>query len=171
MVPQVARLAHRARRVGVPVVHALAVARADGLGAAGNAPLYRMAARAGRPLLLGTPAVDVVDEIGLDDRDLVVSRLSGVGPMYDTGLESLLRHLGVRTVIVTGVSVNVAILDMTLDCVNAGFSVVIPRDAVAGVPVEYADAVIDNTLRLLARVVRTDDILAAWREYPPRTPT
>jgi hypothetical protein len=33
---------------------------------------------------------------------------------------------------------------------------------VAGVPPEYAEAVIDNTLRLLARVERTDDVLARW---------
>jgi len=39
---------------------------------------------------------------------------------------------------------------------------VVPRDAVAGVPPEYAEAVIDNTLRLLARVERTADVLARW---------
>ena len=118
----------------MPVVHALATTRADGYGEPRNAPLYRMAARAGKPLLAGTPAAEVIAEIGLDDRDLVVSRAGGLGPMYDTGLESLLRRLGIRTVVVAGVSVNVAILDLVLDCVNAGFEVVVPRDAVAGVP-------------------------------------
>jgi biuret amidohydrolase len=121
-----------------------------------------MAARAGRPLRAGTPAAEVLDEIGLDERDLAVTRPGGLGPMYDTGLELLLRRLGVATVVVAGVSVNVAILDLVLDCVNAGFEVVVPRDAVAGVPPEYAEAVIDNTLRLLARVERTDDVLARW---------
>ena len=50
------------------------------------------------------------------------------------------------------------------DCMNAGFEVVVPRDAVAGVPPEYAEAVIDNTLRLLARAERTDDVLARWEQ-------
>jgi nicotinamidase-related amidase len=104
----------------------------------------------------------VLDEIGLDERDLEVTRPGGLGPMYDTGLELLLRRLGVATVVVAGVSVNVAILDLVLDCVNAGFEVVVPRDAVAGVPPEYAEAVIDNTLRLLARIERTEDVLARW---------
>ena len=31
-----------------------------------------------------------------------------------------------------------------------------------GVPQDYADAVIDNTLSLLATVVATDDVLAVW---------
>jgi nicotinamidase-related amidase len=89
--------------------------------------------------------------------------------MYDTGLELLLRRLGVRTVVVTGVSVNVAILDLVLDSVNAGFDVVLPRDAVAGVPAGYADLVIDHTLRLLAKVVRSEDILACWKSGPPQS--
>jgi biuret amidohydrolase len=161
-VPFIAQLAHGARQAGIPVVHSLATTRADGYAEPRNAPLYRMAARAGRPLLAGTPAAEVLDEIGLDERDLVVARASGLGPMYDTGLESLLRRLGIATVVVAGVSVNVAILDLVLDCVNAGFEVVVPRDAVAGVPPEYAEAVIDNTLRLLARVERTEDVLARW---------
>lgn len=161
-VPHIARLAHGARAVGVPVIHSVATTRADGYAEPRNAPLYRMAARTGRPLLAGTPAAEVIEEIGLDDRDLVVARAGGLGPMYDTGLELVLRRLGVSTVVVAGVSVNVAILDLVLDCVNAGFEVVLPRDAVAGVPSEYAEAVIDNTLRLLARVERTQDVLARW---------
>jgi nicotinamidase-related amidase len=150
----------------VPVIHALATTRSDGYAEPRNAPLYRLAARAGKPLLAGTPAADVIAEIGRDERDLILTRAGGLGPMYDTGLESLLRRLGVRTVVVAGVSVNVAILDLVLDCVNAGFEVVVPRDAVAGVPPEYAEAVIDNTLRLLASIKYTEDVLAGWLTGP-----
>lgn len=161
-IPFIARLAHGARAAGVPVIHALATTRADGYGEPRNAPLYRMAARAGKPLLAGTPAAEVIPEIGRDERDFAVIRAGGLGPMYDTGLESLLRRLGIRTVVAAGVSVNVAILDLVLDCVNAGFEVVVPRDAVAGLPPEYAEAVIDNTLRLLATIERTDNVLVGW---------
>ena len=57
-VPFIARLAHGARAASVPVIHALATTRADGYGEPRNAPLYRMAARAGKPLLAGTPAAE-----------------------------------------------------------------------------------------------------------------
>jgi biuret amidohydrolase len=40
---------------------------------------------------------------------------------------------------------------------------VIPRDAVVGVPKEYGEAVLDNTLSLVATIVRTEDVLGAWR--------
>ena len=82
--------------------------------------------------------------------------------MAGTDLDIVLRNLGVRTIIVTGVSVNVAITNFVMDAVNLGYDVVLPRDAVAGVPTDYANAVIDNTLSLLATVVTTDDLLAAW---------
>jgi nicotinamidase-related amidase len=68
----------------------------------------------------------------------------------------------VRTVVVVGVSVNVAVTNLVMDAVNRGYQVVLPRDAVCGIPREYADAVIDNTLRLLATVTTVDELLAIW---------
>jgi nicotinamidase-related amidase len=49
-----------------------------------------------------------------------------------------------------------------MDAVNRGYQVVLPRDAVAGVPKEYADSVIDTTLVLLSTVTTTDAVLACW---------
>jgi nicotinamidase-related amidase len=71
----------------------------------------------------------------------------------------------VRTVVAAGVSVNVGITGMTIEAVNCGYQVVLPRDAVAGTPDEYVEAVFQNTLRLLATVTRTDDIVTAWGDY------
>jgi biuret amidohydrolase len=72
----------------------------------------------------------------------------------------------VRTVVVAGVSVNIAITNLVMDAVNRGYQVVVPRDAVAGVPADYADAVIDNTLAMLATVTTTEAVIAAWKEPP-----
>ena len=74
----------------------------------------------------------------------------------------MLRNLGVTTIVPTGVSVNIAITNLVMDAVNLGYDVVLPRDAVAGLPQDYADAMIDNTLALLATVVTTADLLEAW---------
>ena len=54
-----------------------------------------------------------------------------------------------------------------MDAVNRGYQFVLPRDAVAGVPREYAQAVIDNTLALLATVTTTDAITQAWARFVP----
>jgi nicotinamidase-related amidase len=50
-----------------------------------------------------------------------------------------------------------------MDAVNLGYDVVLPRDAVCGIPREYADAVIDNTIALLATLVTTDDLVRTWK--------
>jgi nicotinamidase-related amidase len=84
--------------------------------------------------------------------------------MGGTDLDAVLRALGATTVVGIGVSVNVGMTNFTMDAVNAGYQFVLPRDAVAGIPASYADAVIDNTLALLATVVTTDDVIAAWEK-------
>jgi len=46
--------------------------------------------------------------------------------------------------------------------VNRGYQIVLPRDAVAGVPADYAHAVLDHTLHLVATLTTTDDVVGAW---------
>lgn len=162
LVPNVARLVRAARRAGVPVVHCLAARRADGRGSSTNARLF-MAARASPVALLpGTAAVEVLPDIGVEGSDLVLTRLHGLGPMSGTELDPILRTLGTRTIVGVGVSVNVGMTNFVMDAVNAGYQFVLPRDAVAGVPESYAEAVLEHTLSLIATVVQTDDLLGIW---------
>ena len=163
MLPNLARLLPVARTAGVQVVHCTAYRRADGKGANTNARLFLGVRKSPVQLLPGTPEVEVVAELGPDADDLVLTRTHGLNPMAGTDLDPVLRNLGVRTIVVTGVSVNVAITNRVMDAVNLGYDVVLPRDAVCGIPREYADAVIDNTIALLATVVSTDDLLATWK--------
>ena len=162
MLPNLIRLLPAARAAGVQVVHCTAYRRADGKGANENARLFMGVRKSPVALLPDTGAVEVVPELGPEPEDLVLTRTHGLNPMGGTDLDPVLRNLGVRTIVATGVSVNIAITNLVMDAVNAGYAVVLPRDAVAGLPREYADAVIDNTLALLATVVTTDDLLAIW---------
>jgi nicotinamidase-related amidase len=162
MVPNLVRLLPVARAAGVQVVHCTAYRRADGKGANTNARLFMGVRKAPVALLPGTAASEVLAELGPEPEDLVLTRTHGLDPMTGTDLDSVLRNLGVTTIVATGVSVNIAITNLVMDAVNAGYSVVLPRDAVAGLPQDYVDAVIDNTLALLATVVTTDDLLGIW---------
>ncbi|NUR27040.1 MAG: isochorismatase family protein [Catenulispora sp.] len=163
-----AEVVNAARAAGVPVLHATVHRRADARGANTNARLFGAALKAARDeeyedLLPGSRSAAIVDRIGLAGTDIVLPRYHGLGPMYDSGLAAVLRNLGVRTVIPVGVSVNVAITNLVMDAVNAGFDVVLPRDAVAGVPRDYAEAVIDNTLALLAVVTSSSEFAKLWK--------
>jgi nicotinamidase-related amidase len=163
MLPALARLLPAAREAGVQVVHCTAYRRADGKGANHNARLFMGVRKSPVPLLPGTPEVEVVPELGPEPEDLVLTRTHGLDPMAGTDLDPVLRNLGVRTLVVTGVSVNVAVTNLVMDAVNRGYDVVLPRDAVCGIPQEYADAVIDNTLALLAAVTTADELIGIWK--------
>ncbi|MEX0875150.1 MAG: cysteine hydrolase [Actinomycetota bacterium] len=162
MIPNGARLVKAARGAGVNVVHCIAARRADGRGYNTNARLFGAARKSGIVLEPGTEATGVIDEFAVEDTDIVSLRMHGIGPMWDTDLDPMLRNLEVRTIVAIGVSVNIGITNLVMDAVNAGYVVVLPRDAVTGIPVEYAESMIDNTLSLLATVVSTGDVIEAW---------
>ena len=75
---------------------------------------------------------------------------------------SVLRNLGITTVVVTGVSLNIGVPNTVMDLVNQAFEVVVPKDAVAGTPDDYGEMMIAHTLRFLATITSTDDLVAAW---------
>lgn len=162
MIPALARLVKTARAAGVEVVHATYERRVDGKGGNANARLFNAVAEAPVKLLRGTAAVQVVPEVGVGATDLVLPRVHGLNPMSGTDLEPVLRNMGVSTIVVGGVSVNVAITNLVMEAVNRGFNVVLPRDAVCGVPPPYAESVIDNTLSLLATVTTVDELVTIW---------
>lgn len=155
----VARLVEAAHGSGVQVVHAIAERRPDGRGANRNARLFRAAERLPVQQLCGTTAVRVAAPIEVTEEDFVVRRLHGLSPIQGTDLDALLRNLGCRTLVVTGVSANVAIPNTVFDAVNRGYTAVVPSDAIAGVPADYTPAMIRNTLALVATVATTDEVL------------
>jgi nicotinamidase-related amidase len=161
-IPNIARLLTAARSAGAAVVHCLIQRRADGRGSNTNARLFAAGKSIPADLTPGSPGASVLPEFGPQPSDLVLTRLHGAGPMTGTDLDSVLRNLGIRTIVGVGVSVNVAITNFTMDAVNRGYQFVLPRDAVSGFPREYADAVIDNTLALLATVTTTDAVVDVW---------
>jgi nicotinamidase-related amidase len=161
-VAQIARVLAAARAQGVPVFHCLMARRPDGAGAAANCLLLAATRKSERPLLPGSPQQAPVAALAPVDGEWVVTRWHGITPFHGTELDSLLRNLGVRTVVATGVSVNVGILGLVIEAVNAGFQVVIPREAVTGTPEEYVAAVMDHTLRLLATLAPVDRVVGVW---------
>ncbi|MFE6281540.1 cysteine hydrolase [Streptomyces sp. NPDC057877] len=159
----VARLVAAAHESGVQVVHAIAERRPDGRGASRNARLFRAAERLPVQQLSGSTAVRVAAPIEVAEEDLVVRRLHGLSPIQGTDVDALLRNLGCRTLVVTGVSANVAIPNAVFDAVNRGYTAVVPTDAVAGVPAEYTPAMIRHTLALVATLATTDEVLGCLK--------
>lgn len=161
-VPAAVRLLDRARGAGATVVHCLAAFNPDRRGSSANAPMFQFAARQPDHLVVGTPSAELVPELGPDPHDLIATRVHGMTPFSGTSLDPWLRNLGIRTVVVAGVSVNVGVIGLTIEAINLGYHVVVATDAVAGVPAEYARAVLDNSIRVLATLRTVDQIVAVW---------
>ena len=159
--PNIERLLPAAREAGVRIVHCLVQRRPDGLGGNHNAKIF--AVGSGVDIAPGSPGAALLPELGPAPTDVVLHRSHGIGPMGGTDLDITLRNLGVSTIVAVGVSVNVAITNLVMDAVNLAYRVVVPRDAVAGIPTGYATSIIDNTLSLLATVTTTDELIEAWK--------
>jgi biuret amidohydrolase len=162
VVPNIVRLAEAARNAGVRVIHATAAHQPDMWGANTNARLFHGVRRSPVKLVAGAEAVEPLDEIGVEGDDIVLPRQHGLSPFEGTELDSLLRNERIRTVVLVGVSVNVAILNVAFDAVNRSYDVVIPRDAVAGTPEDYVEQVLRHTLSYIATLPATADLVAAW---------
>jgi nicotinamidase-related amidase len=162
MIPNLVRLVKAARRAGVRVVHATAAHQPDMWGANSNARVFQGVLKSPVKLVLGAEAVEVLDEIGVEGNDVLFFRQHGLSPMQGTELDSLMRNEGVQTIVLVGVSANIAIPNTTFDAINRSYQVVIPRDAIAGTPPEYTDQLLQHTLGYIATITTTADVVAAW---------
>lgn len=169
LLPNMVALVDAARTADIPVLHCIKIFRRDSRARNRNTPLYR------RRGVLPTGAVEpdstpvdgchVHPAFGHDERDLVMTRLHGMSGVTDTGVVPVLRTLGVTSVVVIGISLNVGVTNAAMDLMNHGFEVIVPRDAVAGTPEEYGESVVDNTLKVIATVTTSQALIEVWR--PP----
>jgi nicotinamidase-related amidase len=163
VVENAARLVDAARGADIQVVHCTAESMPRGFGANRNARLFAAARRGSTDKAYGTLTARPVEQLGPAPSDLVVPRFHGLSPLNGSSLEQLLRNAGIQTLVVAGVSLNIAIPNLVFDAVNAGYQVVVVTDAVAATPVEYGKAVLEHSLALVATLANTDAIIAEWQ--------
>jgi nicotinamidase-related amidase len=96
--------------------------------------------------------------------DLVLPRRHGLFPTLGTELLPTLEDLGVQTVVLAGVSLNLALPHTAGQLTQDGFRLVVPRDAVGGTPAEYGEMVLTNTMAMLGRITTVDELLTEWAE-------
>jgi biuret amidohydrolase len=156
-----ARLLAAARSAGSVVGHCTFSLRPDRAGTDMTLPMMWAARKNADYLLMGTESVEVLPALGPEPSDLNFDRHHGVSPFGGTTLDAELKVRNVATVVVTGVSLNVGIIGTAVEAVNAGFRVIIPRDAVVGLPLAYGDSVLDNAIIAMATVSSVDELVEA----------
>lgn len=156
-----------ARQHGIRVVHATMRERPDGAGQSINCKVFAIGAKrraqvGSSPTDIGQPGVALADELDVQPSDIEVPRSHGMTPFMSTSLDQIIRNLGCRTVVLMGVSLNLGIIGAALSAVDLGYQVVVVRDAVVGLPIAYGEQVLDNSIAMLATVVTSDELIAAW---------
>lgn len=163
IIPRIATLLEDARSAGAQVVFCNVVRRVDGKGSARNAPA--LALRPGDVgIAEGSPSAENLHEFSLQSADFISHRYHGVSPFAGTSLDAALRNMGIRNIIAAGVSLNLGIMGMCIEGVGLGYRVVVPRDAVVGLPIEYGDAVLKYSIPAVAKVTSVDEITSVWRD-------
>jgi nicotinamidase-related amidase len=160
LIENLRRLYDAARSVGVRVYYCTDERRPDGFGFARNTLVSRHMPE-GRDGSGGHGPV--MPEIAPQPVDVVFRREQGLTGFYATGLDPYLRNTGVTTVIVTGVSLNIAVLGTSIEAMNRGYTTVVPNDCIASDPPEYAEIVGRYTLRNIAYVVPSTTIIDFWK--------
>ena len=161
LIDHLALLMSHARQAGVQVVYGNAKHRADRKGSAANCPMLVRSPRA-NGMVESTPDVDIVQPLAARSDDIVIDRYHSLSPFTGTALDVTLGNLGIRTIVATGVSLNVAIIAMCAEAVGLGHNVVVPSDCVVGVPRTYGDDVLRYTLPVLATVLPSASLSALW---------
>jgi nicotinamidase-related amidase len=158
LIPTLAGLLGSARRVGAQVVYVTDERRADGLGGADNLMVNR-SITSDRPNPGHGP---IVAELTPHPQDIWIKREHGMTGFFTTPLDVYLRNLGIRTVIITGVSANIAVNGTAIEAMNRGYHVIVPNDGIAGDPPEYVEMLLRYTLRNVAMVAPVGTITGYW---------
>jgi nicotinamidase-related amidase len=154
-----ARLYAAARSKGVRIYYCTDERRPDGFGFANNTMVSRNMPEGVNGAGGHGP---VMAKISPQPEDVVFPREQGLTGFFATGLDQYLRNTGVTTVIVTGVSFNIAVLGTSIEAMNLGYTVVVPSDCVASDPREYAEVALKYTVRNIAYVVPSQMIVDFW---------
>jgi nicotinamidase-related amidase len=160
VIPKLQAVMAAARARGVPILYINYCAK-PGFPRP-NTLLHRRSARA-PALIEGTWGVQIHQALAARPEDFVLERTVGVDGSYGTQLYPVLRMLERTTMLMTGVSTNLAVEGIVRASVNRGFDLVVIEDCCASYPDEWHRFSIDNIMPLLATVTSAEAVGAALR--------
>ena len=109
--------------------------------------------------VLGQREYEFLDEIGPRPGESVVTKLSA-SAFTSSNIDALLRNLGVRSVVFTGVSTSQCVDLTARDAADRGYGALIVEDAVAEDRHDFHEWTLEQFQRLFGRVATTDEVLA-----------
>lgn len=161
VVDRINTLAAAFRQAGAPVIFCVIAARtADFAGFRVNCALAAGIRRKGH-LVAGTANAAIHDDLVVEPSDIISSRAHGMAPFTGTTLDATLRGYGIDTVVLSGVSTNIALPGAATEAVALGYNVVLAEDCSAGATPETHQMQVSMHLPLLATVTDAASVIAS----------
>jgi len=159
VVANVRGLADACRKAGVPVIHVWYVVDPGAAGLKLNAPLFE-GVESANALVRGTWGAAPAEGLEQQDGDFVVEKMR-MNAFYDTRLDSLLRGLGVETLIITGAWTNMSIEHTARHAADAGYRAVVASDGTSTLNDDWQRAALEYSMQNVAAVATCGEIAAA----------
>lgn len=115
-----------------------------------------------RVLQSGSWGAQIVDELSVDERDVLVDkhRMSG---FFDTPLDAILRNLDVRTLLFGGVNLDQCVFHTLADAASLGYDCILLTDCAGTTSPSYcAEGAIYNVAQCYGFTARSTDIEGAY---------
>lgn len=112
-------------------------------------------------VVAGTPQAQIVPELTPSSQDFVIKRSSGLIGFIGTSLDAMLRRMNVETIVIAGVSTDVAMTGCAMVATDLGYRVVIVEDCTAASDPATHEVIVRDQLAMIARV-------ASRKRSPPR---
>ena len=107
----------------------------------------------------GTWGAQVIDELAPQEQDYCIKKRRFSG-FYQTDLDLVLRELGIKTVVVTGVVTNICVRSTCHDAFFLGYNVVVPTDCVRATGPREQESTLWDIETHFGAVTDSDTILA-----------
>ena len=158
-VENVKGLAAACRSAGVPVIHVWYIVEEGAAGLKQNAPLFQGVKEA-NALVRGSWGAAPADGLEPQDGDHIVEKMR-MNAFHDTKLDTLLRGLGVETVIISGAWTNMSIEHTARHAADAGYRAVVASDGTSTVDDEWQNAALNYAMQNVASVGTCSEIAEA----------
>ena len=151
LIPVIGRVLAAARQARIPVVFTRVINRPDGVGQS-----IRSSRTIGA-LMEGSWGAEVVDELKNISTDFVIDKWR-YSAFYATALETILRGLDARTVVLTGVSTSGGVDSTARDAEYRDFNVVVLRDGCTDRP-HLHEAALERIQLSFGQVMTSDEFV------------
>jgi ureidoacrylate peracid hydrolase len=157
VIANVGRVVAAAHAAAAPVFFSrIVVYPVAGLSGA-NAPIFQMLAP--DTFKVDSWGAQIVDELTPAAGDVVLDR-TRMSVFNGTGIDSMLRNLGIETLVVVGAWTNMAVEHTVRDAADHGYRVTLVEDATSSLSAEWQHAAVSFALTNIATITDTAGITA-----------